>query len=568
MVDGYLLDSILLLTAAVVMVPLSHRLGLGTVLGFLIAGALVGPSGFSFITTVTEIRHFAELGVVFLLFIIGMELKPSRLWLMRRWVFGLGTSQVVVTGAILSGVGMWLGLSTEAALIVGLGLALSSTAFVLQILSDNRALYKTYGKRTFAVLLFQDLAVVPLLALVPLLVAGEFSVGSDMGFAIAEAVLILAVVIVGGHYLLRPLLKMIAATHNRDIFAASAVLIVLGTAALVAQAGFSMALGAFVAGLLIGDSEYRHQVMADIQPFRGFLLGLFFMSVGMSVDLGILFDKPLLFIGLLIALLGIKSIVMWGMARLFGVSQPDAISSALLLAQSGEFGFVIFGVAYTQGLLDALLFQQALLLVALSMAVTPALDRFVQRLEVARTTRAIGADEIPESERGEVIIAGFGRVGRRVARLLRMANTPYIAIDKDPDKVALGREQGFSVFYGDAARHDVLHAAGGDSARLIVISIDNSDAAAALVRDLRKRYPNLPLLARGRDSEICSDLMAEGADEAISESFEASLQLGASTLRRLGFQAALIDQLLHTTRQLQFERLQRSVHKPAAPPSL
>ncbi|MBF0471421.1 MAG: cation:proton antiporter [Gammaproteobacteria bacterium] len=560
MVSDYLADSIILLSAAVAIVPLSQRLGLGSVLGFLFAGAIVGPSGIGLITAVEEIRHFAELGVVFLLFIIGMELKPARLWMMRRWVFGLGAAQVVISGAALTMICLALGLRLEAAIIVGLGLALSSTAFVLQILSDSGALYKTYGKRSFAILLFQDLAVVPLLALVPLLVGGEFTVGGEMGVAILEGAVILIVVVVIGRYLLRPILHFISKSLNHDIFAASAVLIVLGTAYIVAHAGFSMALGAFLAGMLISDSEYRHQVMADIQPFRAFLLGLFFMSVGMSVELSMLVADPGLFIGLLLLLLSVKVVVTLVASLYFGDSKCDAVSTALLLAQSGEFAFVIFGVAYTQGLIEATLFQQLLLLVALSMAVTPLLEKSVKLLRNREKARATGAgEELPQEEPqlGEVIIAGFGRMGRRVASILDLAHTPYVAIESDPEKVARGRELGYKVFYGDASRTDVLKAAGGERARLVLITLNDSRSTTLLVQELRKRYPHLPILARGRDSEECVNLVHEGADEAISEAFEASLQLGASGLAHLGFPQEEIDAVLVTTRNTQTEKIQK-----------
>ncbi|MCW9036092.1 MAG: monovalent cation:proton antiporter-2 (CPA2) family protein [Alphaproteobacteria bacterium] len=544
MLPTYLIDSIILLTAAVILVPLMQYLRLGSIIGFLTAGVVVGPWVLSLITEVEEIRHFAELGVAFLLFIIGVELKPKRLLLMRKWVFGLGSAQVIVTGIVFMGIALLLGLNVRQGIIIGFGLALSSTAFVLQLLTDQGLIGTQPGRRSFAILLLQDLAVVPLLALVPLLTQTDVSLGLDLAIAFGEAALILIIIIVGGRFFLRPLLHLVARSGNLDIFAAAALLLVLGVAGLITMAGFSMAMGAFVAGLLIADSEYRHQVLADIQPFRGFLLGLFFMSVGMSMDFGALISDWQYLVLALIGLLSIKAIIIWALARFFGIQSRPAFAVALILAQSGEFGFVIFGVALTHGLLEKTLFDQLILVVTLSMIITPALAYLSKQFFVSNTT---STDTQPPEDKSDfvhkVIIVGFGRVGRRIAKMMDFANTPYIAIDSNADLVNQYRSEGFPVYFGNAESFDVLISVGVKNSRLVVVTIDQQETSKLLVRELRRLSTTLHILARGRDSAHCEQLLVAGADEAVSEAFEASLQLGAEVLQRLDQPSEQIQQV-------------------------
>jgi monovalent cation:proton antiporter-2 (CPA2) family protein len=362
---AYLTDIIILLTAAVIAVPLSRVAGLGTVPGFLIAGIAVGPSALGLIDNAHEISHLAELGVVLLLFVIGIELKTSRLWLMRHKVFGLGALQVVVTGSLISAAAYFVfDVEPRAAILIGPALALSSTAFVLQLLTEQKMLTSTYGRTSVAVLLFQDLAVVPLLALASLLAVADLTIEEDIGLALLEALVILALIILGGRYLLQPVLQRVARYGSPEIFTASAVLLVLGAAVLMAKIGLSMAMGAFVAGLLVADSEFRHQVMAEIQPFRGLLLGLFFMSMGMSLELEQFFAEPLVSAGLVVMLMFTKAALLWPLAYLFGHKDKAAPAIALLLAQSGEFALVLFAVASDTALLNEELFQQLLVVVA------------------------------------------------------------------------------------------------------------------------------------------------------------------------------------------------------------
>jgi monovalent cation:proton antiporter-2 (CPA2) family protein len=534
----YLADILILLAAAIVMVPVFQRMGLGAVLGYLAAGAVVGPWGFGFIDEIREIRHIAEFGVVFLLFLIGIELKPSRLWAMRRQVFGLGTAQVLVTGLAIAGIVLLFDHSLRTAIIVGFGLALSSTAFGLQILNERGEMATAHGQAAFSVLLFQDLAVVPLLTLVSLL-AADSTLLVGIEFALLDAVVVIALVIIAGRFLLSPVLRLVATSRTSEVFTAAAVFAVLGTAWLMEQVGLSLALGAFLAGLMMAESQYRHQVIADIQPFRGILLGLFFMAVGMSIDFGLLGRQPALFAGLVLGLLLVKSVILWLLCRLMGISAPDATRVSLLLSQSGEFGFVIFGLAAISGILSAELFHTLGLLVALSMACTPLMANLCDFLNRCMSDTAarhdVSTDHIDQG-RPHVIIAGFGRVGRRVAKILQGADIPYLGIDSNADRVLEGRDEGFTVFYGDASQPDVLKAAGAAGAGVLVCTLDRTRPAVRLVSILRQHYPDIAIHARGRDSHHCDQLLQAGATIAVSETLEASLQLGREVLLAMGSQ--------------------------------
>lgn len=548
-----LIQTVILLGAAVLVVPVFQFLRLGSVLGFLAAGMLIGPGGLGLITELEQIRSLAELGVVFLLFIIGIELKPARLWLMRRQVFGMGSAQVVATGLVLTVVLMVSGYQPSVAVLLGLGLALSSTAFVLQILTERQELASGHGRAAFAILLLQDLAVVPLLAMVPLLANPESSLGGDMGLALGESLGSVVLVILIGRFLLRPALHQVALHGSHEIFLATGLLLVLGTAVLIEHAGMSMAMGAFLAGLLIADSEFRHQIMADIMPFRAILLGLFFMSVGMMVDLGVMVERPWRIIGFLLGLIAIKAVVLWGVARIFGVSKLASRRLALMLAQSGEFGFVLFGTALHVGLFDGGLYQEAILVVALSMVVTPLLAaRFPQRKEsdiigeleeVDASLRTVVLEESPK-----VLIAGFGRMGQRIANLMRDAGVSYVAIEMRPKLVEQGREKGFSVFYGNASQKEVLESAGVAEASLMVVAVDNPDVVARLVSDVRRLHPELPIFARGHSHSRCMQLLSTGASGVASENLEASLQLARFALKAAGVDEMQGEMLLEEYR--------------------
>ncbi|MDH3621768.1 MAG: monovalent cation:proton antiporter-2 (CPA2) family protein [Gammaproteobacteria bacterium] len=531
MMANYLLDIVILLTAAVVAVPLFRAAGFGAVPGFLVAGVLVGPSGLALIDNVTEIGQLAELGVILLLFVIGIELKPARLWLMRHLVFGLGTLQVVITGAVFTvGAHVLLDVPYRAAILIGPALALSSTAFVIQLLAEQKMLHSDYGRASVSVLLLQDLAVVPLLALVPLLAAQEFTIGTDIAFALLEAAAILLLVVVGGRYLLQPILHRVAHARSQEIFTALVVLLVLGSALLTEHIGLSMAMGAFVAGLLIADSPYRHGVAAETQPFRGLLLGLFFMSMGMSLDLGVFFAQPVLLAGLLGALLVVKFVVLWPLAKYFGLGTSGGAAVGLLLAQSGEFGLILFAYTHQVNLIDAALFQQLLVIVVLSMLVTPVFARLAQSLAVKPDSQLKASDEAPPAS--PVVVAGFGRVGRRIGQILTIAGKPFIAVDNDSALVLRERANGHRIYYGDVRRPEVLRAAGIADAQLIIVTLDDFEATEDVVTTMRQVHPETTILVRGHNSEQCRILRALGASLVVSENLEASLELAREAMIR------------------------------------
>lgn len=532
---AFLTDIIFLLCAAVILVPVSRIVGLGIVPGFIIAGIVVGPSALGLIHNQSEITHLAELGVVLLLFLVGIELKPSRLWLMRRTVFGLGALQVVITGAaITAGVYFLFGVELQSALLIGPTLALSSTAFVLQLLNEQKMFASQYGRTSVAVLLFQDLAVVPLLALVSLLAVGEFTLEADVGLALLEALVIITLILLGGRYLLQPVLHRVARLGSPEIFTATAVLLVLGTAVLMTHIGLSMAMGAFVAGLLIAGSEYRHQVVAEIQPFRGLLLGLFFMSMGMSLSLNLLFEKPALAIGLTALLIVAKAALLWPLVKLFGDRGGVPLGVSLLLAQSGEFALIIFAVAFNSALLEEALFQQLLLVVVLSMLATPFLANLAHRLVKSGKS---GSKREVINENAEkpvsIIIAGFGRVGRHVGDILERLGIAYVGIDNDAELVERERRAGRSIYYGDARQPEVFRSLGAGEADLVIVTVSELGAAEQVVSLLHGTFPQLDILARGHNMEHCKLLRERGAWLAVSENLEASIAIAQAALERL-----------------------------------
>ena len=565
MVTTYLLDIVFLLTAAVIAVPVFRAIGLGVVPGFLVAGILVGPSGLALIDSFKEIRQLAELGVVLLLFVIGIELKPARLWLMRRLVFGLGTLQVAVTGALITAaVYLAMDLPFGTAVVIGPALALSSTAFVLQLLAEKKLLHSEYGRVSLSVLLLQDLAVVPLLALVPLLAIPELTIGTDIAIALAETLGILIAVIVGGRYLLQPIMHRIARTRSRETFTAFTVLLVLGSALLTEHLGLSMAMGAFIAGLLIADSPFRHEVIAEIEPFRGLLLGLFFMSMGMALDVGVFIADPLLSLGLLLALLAVKFAVLWPLTLFFGVGKRTGAAVALLLAQSGEFGLVLFAYAFQSQLLAAGVYQQLLVIIVLSMLVTPLLANIAHRLATRRVRTVDDTQEPPA--RAPVVLAGFGRVGRRIGRILESADVPYVAIDLDSSLVLRERKNGHAVFYGDGRRPDVLRSAGVADAQLAIVTLDDFEAAETVVSSLHGEYPDVAILARGQSARQCRRMLDLGAKFAVAENLEASLDLAREVLLKESGDRGRTESLLESFRRKYYEHIDTEADDEARDP--
>lgn len=558
MISTYLTDILILLVAAVLAVPLFQLARLGTVPGFLVAGVVVGPSGLGLIDNVEEIGHLAEIGVVLLLFVIGIELKPSRLWLMRRLVFGLGSLQVIITGAVLAILIMYVfEVPLNAAILLGPALALSSTAFVLQLLTEQKKLSTQYGRSAFAVLLLQDLAVVPLLALLPLLTTAEYTLGRHIGVALLESLVILALIVLGGRYFLQPILHRVALTGSPEIFTASAVLVVLGSALLTEHIGLSMAMGAFIAGLLISDSAYRHQVMAEIQPFRGLLLGLFFVSMGMSLNLSLFMDSPLQWFVIVAFVMATKAAILWPLARLFGCKGKNGLAIALLLSQSGEFALVLFALAFQSSLIDSHLFQQLLLIVLLSMLLTPLLAGLANRLAREQPVAPEIADTETETEmpRAPIVITGFGRVGHRIGDILASVNQPFVALDSDPLLVERERAKGHPVFFGDVRQPEVLKAAGASNARLVIVTLNAADASEQVVAGLRRTYPGIHIVVRGQKLEQCRRLRSLGANMAISENVEASIDLAGIALTEAGFHPEQRQKILDDFRRAYYRQI-------------
>jgi glutathione-regulated potassium-efflux system ancillary protein KefC len=534
-----LVDALIYLAAAVICVPIAQRLKLGAVLGYLIAGAIIGPWGLKLVEDVESIMHFSEFGVVLMLFVIGLELEPKRLIEMRRAVFGGGVLQIGLTGLALGLACLAMGLGWKAALVAGVALALSSTAIAVATMNERNFLPTPTGQSGFAILLFQDIAAIPLLAIIPLLggaVAGAAS-GEPGWLPAAKAFGAIAAVIIVGLYLTRPLLRLIAATDLREVFTAFSLLLVIGIAQVMTMAGLSMGLGAFLAGVLLASSEYRHALETDIEPFKGLLLGLFFISVGMAIDFGLLVSQPLTVAGLITGFLLLKLATLWLTARIIGVTSRQRWLFAILLSQGGEFGFVVFAAAQLAGVLSKEWAALLTMTVALSMATTPLLlllhDWWLARIE-CRKAGADDADEIDEKE-ARVIIAGFGRFGQIIGRLLFANGVKAVVLDHDPDQIELLRKFGYKVFYGDATRLDLLHAAGAKEATLLINAIDDVEDSIKLTDLVRENFPNLKMVARARNVTHYVELRTRGVELVERETFESALRAGRHALESLGF---------------------------------
>jgi len=533
-------ESIVYLLAAIVMVPISRRLGFGSVLGYLAAGIIIGPFGIGLIRDPEHIMHFAELGVVFLLFIVGLELQPSRLWVLRKMVFGLGSAQVLVSTIVLAAIAWSFGLDTTGAIVIGAILALSSTAFVLQMLAEKRELGTQHGRAAFSILLFQDLAAIPLIAIVPML-GGTSNGGLDLT-QLAIMVLTIGGLIIGGRLLLRPVLQVAAGSKIPEIFTATALLVVIGAALLMEVAGMSMVLGAFIAGMLLADSEYRHQLEADIAPFKGLLLGLFFIAVGMSVNMGLLLETPLRIITIVALLMAAKAIVLLPLARAFGMCDSKAaLSLGAVMSQGGEFAFVLFGIAARERIIAAELIDELILAVAVSMLLTP----FAYLLNEALGKRFAKQEEPeydePDNPHNDVIIAGFGRVGQIVARLLKIFGTTFTALEIDSSQVDVVRRYGNTVHFGDASRLDILRAAGADHARVFVIAIDDIESSVRTAEVVHRNYPHLRIIARARNRRHAHALFDFGIEHVFRETFLSSVSMSKRVLIGLGFDSDEVE---------------------------
>ncbi len=552
----FLKELFIFLVAALAVVPVLNRLGLSSVIGYLVAGILIGPSVLGLIDDADSVLHFAELGVVLLLFIIGLELQPRRLWVMRQAVFGLGTAQVFVVAAVLClAMYLVLGIELMPAAVLGFSLALSSTAFVLQLLGEKKELNFAHGRAAFGVLLFQDVIVIPALVILSML-------GGDGQSSVSlTAVAAVIALVVAARFLLRPILRIIASTGVHELFIAAGLTIVCGAAIAMYQAGLSMGLGAFIAGMLVADSEYRHQLETDVMPFKGLLLGLFFIAVGMSADLSLLTSEPIMIIGLTLALVALKIVVLLPMAMIYGLNKANALRTGVILSQGGEFAFVLLTVAVGAAVIPAQYMEVSILVVTISMATTPflmmALEALLQSGEDDRDF-----DDMSESE-GPIIIAGFGRFGQIIGRVLTTQQQPFTALDASPGQVDFVREFGNEVFYGDATRLDLLQNAGIAEARALVLTLGDIEDSVHIIEIIKERYPDLPIFARARNRQHEIKLRELGVHFVIRETLLSSLELSRELLSLLDLDPRAVD-IFKAHDEEALEKQAAVIHDPKA----
>jgi monovalent cation:proton antiporter-2 (CPA2) family protein len=539
---------VILLGAAVVAVPIFKRAGLGSVLGYLAAGLAIGPFGAGLFSDPMAILHVAELGVVMFLFIIGLEMQPSRLWAMRRDIFGLGLAQVLLSMALLSLVGLSLGYPFAPALIAGTGFVLTSTAIVMQMLEERGDISAPKGQRIVSILLLEDLAIVPLLALVAFLApGGEALTLADRAQGVAMGVGAIAILILAGRYLLNPFFSLLAAAQAREVMTAAALLIVLGAALWMQVGGLSAAMGAFLAGVLLSESSYRHQLEADVEPFRGLLLGLFFLAVGMALDLSVVARNWQLILISVVALTLLKMLAIYTVARLFKASHREAVERLVLMAQGGEFAFVLYAAALSVGLISGEENAVLTAIIILSMVMTPIFvilhDRLMPKAQVS--TDGLPA---PEDDGDAVVLIGFGRFGQVMTQPLLRMGMRLTIIDTDPEQITSAREFGFKVYFGDGTRLDILRAAGVSHARAVVIAVDNQGAALRIAEMLRDECPLIPVFARSYDRRHSIKLIKAGVDAPVRETYESALTMGATLLRHFGKDEDLVAETIADVR--------------------
>ena len=546
---------VVLLAAGVAAVPVFKKIGLGSVLGYLAAGLAIGPFGLGFFSDPQAIIHVAELGVVMFLFIIGLEMQPSRLWGMRKDIFGLGTFQVLGAMAALTGIGLAFGFPLIPSFVAGTGFVLTSTAIVMQMLQERGTLSTLKGQRIIAILLFEDLAIVPLLAIVALLGTGAAATdASDRWLSIAIAIGAIVALVLAGRYLLNPLFRMLAASGAREVMTAAALLVVLGSALAMQLSGLSMAMGAFLAGVLLSESSFRHQLEADIEPFRGILLGLFFLGVGMAIDLSVIAANWKLVLASVAGYMVAKTLLIYVVARLVGTCHGESLERAVLMAQGGEFAFVLYAAAVTAGILDG---EQNAILTAtiiISMVLTPLFVMLHDRL-VPKSQPSIEGLTLPENVEGTVLMIGFGRFGQIVSQPLLARGYTLSLIDKDAEFVRDASDFGFKVYYGDGSRIDILHAAGAATAKAILICVDDKEAAVKIAEVVKEEFPLVPLLARAYDRGHAIDLVHAGVDFQIRETFESAMIFSRETLKALGEDEELAGEVVEEFRDTDRERL-------------
>ncbi len=534
---GELVEIVALLGAAVVAVPLFRKIGLGSVLGYLSAGVLIGPFALGWLTDPESILHVAELGVVMFLFVIGLEMRPSHLFSLRREIFGLGTLQVAACTALLTAVAMLFGFSAPVAFVGAMGFVLTSTAVVMQVLEERGDIALPHGQRVVSILLFEDLLIVPLLAVVSLLSPNSSAPSGDSRWvSVGVALASLAALLAAGTWLLNPLFRILAAAKAREVLTAAALLVVLGAALLMQLGGLSTAMGAFLAGVLLSQSSFRHQIEADIEPFRGILLGLFFLGVGMSLDLGVVLQNFRLIIGLVVAMTAVKALAIYGVARVLRSPAGEALDRAVLMAQGGEFAFVLYAAATGAGVIDASVNANFTAVVVLSMALTPVLV-IVMRRFLPAAERSLDGIDVADGLSGSVLLIGFGRFGQVVSQALLARDVDVTIIDNDVDMIRSAADFGFKVYYGDGARLDVLRTSGAGTARAIAVCVDDKKVASRVVELIKEAFPQARLLVRSYDRQHALELVEAGVDYQIRETFESAMQFGAAALRELGISA-------------------------------
>ncbi len=556
--SGELVQVVALLGAGVVAVPLFRRAGLGSVLGYLAAGLAIGPFGLRLFTDPQAILHVAELGVVMFLFVIGLEMRPSRLWSLRREIFGLGIAQVLVCGLLLALIGIGAGYPPAAAFVAGMGFTLSSTAIVMQVLEERGEVARPAGQRVVSILLLEDLAIVPLLLIVAALSPRAASHGVAWG-AVAVAAGSLAALLAAGRWLLNPLFRVLADSHAREVMTAAALLVVLGAALLMELGGLSMAMGAFLAGVMLSESTFRHQLEADIEPFRGILLGLFFIGVGMALDLGMVARQWPLILAAVAVLMVAKACAVYLVARLFRAPHREGVYRAALLAQGGEFAFVLYAAATGAGVLDGATGALLTAAVIISMALTPLAVLSLRWLLPRERESMDGVEAVPEGRHPSLLIIGFGRFGQIVSQPVLARGCDITIIDNDTEMIRAAADFGFKVYYGDGTRIDILRAAGAETCRAILVCVDNAEAASRILEVAKEEFPLVPVLLRAYDRVHAVELIRAGADLQVRETFEAALVFGQTTLTMLGVPEEEAGSIIADVRERDERRLQMQI---------
>ncbi|MEO4174975.1 monovalent cation:proton antiporter-2 (CPA2) family protein [Acinetobacter pittii] len=555
-----LVAPVVLLAAAVIAVPIFKRIGLGSVLGYLIAGLIIGPFGFAFFQDSAAILHIAELGIVMYLFVIGLEMQPSHLWSLRREIFGLGTLQIIICALALTGVGLLFGFTWQVAFIGAAGFVLTSTAIVMQLLGDRGDLTQPRGQKIVAILLFEDLLIVPLLAIVAFMAPNHVVESTSVRLEnIGIGLLAIAGLIAAGYWLLNPLFRLLAAAKAREVMTAAALLVVLGAALLMQVSGLTMAMGAFLAGVLLSESTFRHQIEADIEPFRGILLGLFFLGVGMSLDLSVVAQNWQLIISGVIALMFVKALMIYIVARVTKSPHTEALDRALLMAQGGEFAFVLFSAALSAQVIDSTVKSNLTAIVVLSMVLTPIVGIIFKRFTQAKTKVSLENIDIADGLSGSVLMIGFGRFGQVTSQLLLARGVDVTIIDNNTDMIRNAEKFGFKIYYGDGCRLDILHASGAATAQAIVVCVDSKETTNRIVELVTHEFPLAKLLVRSYDREHSLHLVKQKVDFMIRETFESAIKFGGVILQELGVDEDEVERITEEIRDLDNERFETEI---------